>query len=89
MLTELLAESQIALPQTIIDKMGFTVGDLFDISEREGGVFIMPVAPNVYVENAHNIRRKQILRELYGSIDDSTFVEPPEILFESPRELIV
>jgi len=31
----------------------------------------------------------QFLEETYGSIDDPTFVEPPEIEYESPREIIV
>jgi hypothetical protein len=88
MLTELLAESQIALPQMIIDKMGLAVGDFFDISERDGGVFIFPVVADICAKDANKIRRKQILRELYGSIDDPTFVEPVEILYESPREPI-
>jgi hypothetical protein len=32
---------------------------------------------------------KQFLLEMCGCIDDPTFVEPPEILYESPREPIL
>ncbi|MCL2624208.1 MAG: hypothetical protein FWD31_11140 [Planctomycetaceae bacterium] len=84
MLTELRTESQITLPQAIIDKMGLSVGDLLEVTELDGGVFITPVA----AFDADKIRRKQTLRELFGSIDDPTFVEPPEITDESPREPI-
>ena len=84
MLTELRAESQITLPQTLIDKMGLSVGDLLEVTELDGGVFIMPVG----MSDVDKIRRKQTLRKLFGSIDDPTFVEPPEITYESPREPI-
>jgi len=86
MITELLAESQITLPQTIIDKMGLAIGDLFDISERDGGFFIMPVVvPKMEMSQFEYV---QFLNEMCGCIDDPTFVEPPEILHESPREPI-
>ena len=88
MLTELRAESQIALPQAMIDRMGLSVGDLLEVTERDGGVFIMPAAvdrnhPNISLEEY-----KQFLAEMSGCIDDPTFVEPTEILYESPRETI-
>ena len=89
MLTQLLAESQIALPQTMVDRMGATIGDLFDISERDGGVFIAPIA--VSEKDCLKMSKTEYLHfldELYGCIDDPTFVEPPEILYESPREPI-
>ena len=31
-------------------------------------------------------KRREILRSLYGSIDDPTFVEPPEVVHESPKD---
>ena len=31
-------------------------------------------------------KRREVLRSLYGSIDDPTFVEPPEVEYESPRD---
>jgi len=91
MLTELLSECRITLPQAIIDKMGLAVGDLLEISERDGVVVIVPVdALNVpeRFSDEDEIDRKQMLMELFGSIDDPTFVEPPEIQYESPREPI-
>ena len=89
MLTELLAESQVTLPQTMIDRLGLSVGDLLVVTERDGGVFIAPAA------GAHGDRYEmshqeyqQFLDETYRCIDDPTFVEPPEIRYESPREPI-
>ena len=94
MITELRAESQITLPRTMIEKMGLAVGDLLDISERDGGVFIVPVAAShvfdrLTEEDSEKARKKQILMELCGSMNDPTFVEPPEITYESPREPIL
>jgi len=38
-------------------------------------------------ENFHTKdKRREILRSLYGSINDPTLVEPPEVEYESPRD---
>jgi len=89
MLTELRAESQIALPQAMIDRMGLSVGDLLEVTERDGGVFITSAAlsGNDRSEMSQS-DYKRFLNETFGCIDDPTFVEPPEILYESPRESI-
>ena len=43
MLAELRGRSQLTIPAEIIKKLGITEGDLFDISERDGGIFLCPV----------------------------------------------
>ena len=43
MLVEMRARSQITLPNEIIKKMGINEGDMFEVMERDGGVFLCPV----------------------------------------------
>jgi len=52
MLTELLSRSQVTLPKNIINELGLNKGDLLDITIKDGGVFICPVAvcPKQYLE---------------------------------------
>ena len=49
MLAELRGRSQLTIPAEIIKKLGITEGDLFDISERDGGIFLCPVV--IYPKN--------------------------------------
>jgi len=46
MLVEIRAMSQITLPNEITKKMGIQEGDRFEVMERDGGVFLCPVAVN-------------------------------------------
>jgi AbrB family looped-hinge helix DNA binding protein len=43
MLVELRARSQITIPAEIIKKLGATEGDMFEVIERDGGIFLCPV----------------------------------------------
>ena len=43
MLAEIRGRSQITIPAEIIKKLGITEGDKFDITERDGGIFLCPV----------------------------------------------
>ena len=43
MLAEIRGRSQITIPSEIIKKLGISEGDKFDITERDGGIFLCPV----------------------------------------------
>jgi len=49
MLVEMRARSQITLPSEITKKAGIREGDRFEVTERDGGVFLCPVV--VYPKN--------------------------------------
>ena len=93
MLTEIRPKSQITLPKPIVDKIGLTAGDLLEISERDGGIFLLPVIvtpkKQAAVSSRKHENRRAILRALCGSIDDPTMVEPLDVADESPREEII
>lgn len=44
MLVEVRARSQITIPAELVKKFGISEGDKFDITERDGGIFLCPVA---------------------------------------------
>lgn len=44
MLTEIRGRSQITIPAEIIKKLGIAEGDRFDVIEKNGGIFLCPVA---------------------------------------------
>lgn len=87
MLTEYRTHSQITLPKVIVENLGLSVGDMFDITERDGGIFLAPM-PALPLPQTSGEGKRELLRSLYGSIDDPTFAEPPEIPWESPQQLI-
>lgn len=43
MLAEIRGRSQVTIPADIIKKLGISEGDKFDITERDGGIFLCPV----------------------------------------------
>lgn len=43
MLAEIRGRSQITIPAEIIKKMGISEGDKFDVTEKDGGIFLCPV----------------------------------------------
>ena len=47
MLAEIRGRSQITIPAEIVKKMGISEGDKFDIVEKDGGIFLCPVAVQV------------------------------------------
>ena len=56
MLAELRTKSQITLPKDIVNSLGLSEGDKLDIFERDGIIYIRPVAvyPTAYVETLQN-----------------------------------
>ena len=75
MLTSLRAKSQITLPKSLIERLGVSLGDNFDVSEKEGVICLTPMTNEI-----NSIWPKEFV-ELQGSIDDETFVEPKDIAF--------
>ncbi|MCM1136806.1 MAG: AbrB/MazE/SpoVT family DNA-binding domain-containing protein [Clostridium sp.] len=43
MLAELRPKAQITIPREIIIKLGLSEGDKLEVSERNGGIYLMPV----------------------------------------------
>jgi bifunctional DNA-binding transcriptional regulator/antitoxin component of YhaV-PrlF toxin-antitoxin module len=72
-LTQLQANSQITLPEVLVEKLGFSVGDEFDISEREGTICLTPLTGAI-----HHSWPKEFI-DLLGSVDDDTFVAPDDV----------
>lgn len=56
MLAELRTKSQITLPKDIVKALGLSEGDKLDIFERDGIIYMRPVAvyPKSYVEDLQN-----------------------------------
>lgn len=56
MLTELRAESQITIPESIVSSMKLNTGDKLEIFEKDGIIFLRPVAvyPEGYVDELQN-----------------------------------
>ena len=75
MLTSLRAKSQITLPKDFVERIGVSVGDSFEISEKEGVICLTPVTDKIA-----SVWPKEFV-ELQGSIDDETFMEPENISF--------
>lgn len=52
MLAELRQKSQITIPKEIVKKLGLEKGDKLDIIEKDGTIYIVPVAvyPKKYLE---------------------------------------
>jgi bifunctional DNA-binding transcriptional regulator/antitoxin component of YhaV-PrlF toxin-antitoxin module len=72
-LAQLQTNSQITLPEALIEKLGFSVGDKFDISERNGTICLAPLTGMI-----HPSWPKEFL-DLLGSIDDDTFEAPRDV----------
>lgn len=56
MLAELRTKSQITLPKDIVTSLGLSEGDKLEITEKDGVIYITPVAvyPKKYVEGLQN-----------------------------------
>lgn len=44
MIVEIRGRSQITIPAAIIKKLGIVKGDKFEVTEKDGGIFLCPVA---------------------------------------------
>ena len=60
MLAELRQKSQITIPKEIIVKLGLSEGDMLDIFERDGTIYMLPVA----------VYPKKYLDELRGELEE-------------------
>lgn len=60
MLTELRQKSQITIPKEIVTKLGLAEGDKLNIMEKDGAIYIMPVA----------VYQKKYLDDLKDEIND-------------------
>lgn len=52
MLAELRQKSQITIPKDIVDKLGLTEGDKFEVRELDGTIYLLPVVvyPKKYMD---------------------------------------
>lgn len=77
MVVELRAKSQITIPSETVKNLGLKTGDQFEVAERDGGIFLIPVVtyPKAYVEKleseakktAHEIKLGK--RPVFDSVD--------------------
>ena len=61
MLVELRTKAQITIPKELVDRLGLSEGDKFDVFENNGTICFMPVA----------VYPKQYLAELREDIEDA------------------
>ncbi len=78
MLAELRSRSQITIPAEIIKKLGISEGDTFEITEKDGGIFLCPVVvyPKKKVEEL-----AEVIRNYENNPDKKTF-ENVESMFK-------
>ena len=52
MLAELRSKSQVTIPKELVEKLGLTEGDMFDVIEKDGAICFMPVTvyPKKYLD---------------------------------------
>ena len=65
-------KSYISLPKSLVERLGFSAGDKFDISEKDGVLCLVPV-----VDLMNSIWAKEFV-ELQSTIDDEKFLEETE-----------
>ena len=78
MLAEIRGRSQITIPSEIIKKLGISEGDKFDITERDGGIFLCPVV--VYPKDKI-AKIAKILKESENDTKTRTAFESVEDMF--------
>ena len=61
MLAELRPKAQITIPKELVDKLGLSEGDKFDVFEKNGTICFMPVA----------VYPKQYIAELREEIEET------------------
>jgi len=81
------ARGQITIPVAVRRRLGLQAGENVVFMEKSGNVFITSENGDCHsTDILSEDKRRAILRSLYSSINDSTFVEPLEIEFESHKE---
>lgn len=66
MLAELKSKSQVTIPKEIVNKLSLSQGDLFEITEQNGKIVLIPV--KVYPQHVINTLREDVA-ELKRSIE--------------------
>lgn len=79
MLAEIRGRSQITIPSDIIKKLGITEGDKFEITEKEGGIFLCPVV--IYPKNKIE-KLAKILKEAENETKNLYTFESIEEMFD-------
>lgn len=77
MLAELRSRSQITIPTELTKKLGISEGDMFEVTERDGGIFLCPVVvyPKKKVEELAGIIKE------YENSPDKRVYEKVEDMF--------
>ena len=74
MMIEMRSRSQITLPVEIVKRLGISEGDMFDVTERDGGVFLCPVIvyPKAKLEQIARIikEHKEQPSAVYENVED-------------------
>ena len=66
MIAEMRAKAQVTVPREIVTELGLNEGDKFEVSVREGAIYMIPVAvyPKNYVEKLEaQVREAKTLME--------------------------
>lgn len=77
MLAEIRGRSQITIPAEIIKKLGISEGDKFDITEKDGGIFLCPVV----------VYPKDKIAKIAKILKESESDTKKQIAFESVEDL--
>jgi len=81
------ARGQITIPVAIRKRLGLQAGENVVFMEKSGNVFITSENGDSHsTDILSKDKRRAILRSLYNSINDPTFVKPLEVEFESHKE---
>lgn len=78
MLAEMRGRSQITIPAEIVKKLGISEGDKFDITEKDGGIFLCPV---VVYPKAEMAKIAKIIKDSEADVAKQTAFESVEDLF--------
>ena len=78
MLVEIRERSQITIPAEIIKKLGITDGDKFDVTEKDGGIFLCPV---VVYPKAKMTKIARIIKESEADLSKQNAFDSVEDLF--------
>ena len=78
MLAEIRGRSQITIPAEIIKKLGISEGDKFEITEKDGGIFLCPV---VVCPKEKMAKIAKIIKETEADVSKQTAFDSVEDLF--------
>ena len=73
--------SQISIPEEITSQVGISAGDSLHVAVHGGKIILAPINEKLRVgsDPFETEERMEIVRSLFGSIDDPTFVEQPDV----------